>query len=268
MATIERKPLPPFNSTVTNITEADRAEIIARANDVINHYLSGPGSYFDAGPRKPLTGEGDTTVADLNRFKDYVIGSKQYADDPNRILDSVIELIDGTIGRVERADRFDDGEHGISHPPPSIPDPIERRPPLTGLGPANNSRLGIQANMANVSTSELAPTRERAASADNVDPKDIRVLSSRILAPGVAPSALTVANQGWPTNKPLGLVTGQPMPEDPMPPWFFGLPDRATSNGDDMDDWYMRWVKPFSNHDTLRRDLYVGAEHSGSFVFS
>src|SRR5215831_7915480 len=93
MATIERKPLPPLNSATTKITEADRAEIIARANDVIDYYLNGPGSYFDAGPRKPLAGEGDTTVADLNRFKDYVIGSKQYTDDPNGILDSVVELI-------------------------------------------------------------------------------------------------------------------------------------------------------------------------------
>ena len=244
MPTIERKPLPPFNSTVTNISEADRAEIIARANDVIDHYLNGPGSYFDAGPRKPLTGEGDTTVADLNRFKDYVIGSKQYADDPNGILDSVIELIDGAIGRVEEADRFNDGEHGISHPPPSLPDPIERRPPLTGLGPVNDSRLGIQANMANASASELAPTSKRAMSADNVDPNDIRVLSSRILAPGVAPSALTVANRGWPTSMPPGLVSGQPMPDHPVPPWLFGLPQQSAASSDDMDDWYTRWIKP------------------------
>jgi hypothetical protein len=78
----------------------------------------------------------------------------------------------------------------------------------------------------------------------NVDPKDIRVLSSRILAPGVAPSALTVANQGWPTSTPSGLVGGQPMPDYPAPPWLFGLPDRSAANGDDMDDCYVRWIKP------------------------
>jgi hypothetical protein len=53
MATIERKPLPPLDSTATKITEADRAEIIARANDVIDHYLNGPGSYFDEGTWTP-----------------------------------------------------------------------------------------------------------------------------------------------------------------------------------------------------------------------
>jgi len=42
MATIERKPLPPSNSTATKIADADRAEITARANDVIDCYLSGP----------------------------------------------------------------------------------------------------------------------------------------------------------------------------------------------------------------------------------
>jgi len=244
MATIERKPLPPFNSSVTNITEADRAEIIARANDVIDYYLNGPGSYFDAGPRKPLAGEGDTTVADLNRFKDYVIGSKQYTDDPNGILDSVVELIKGTIGRVERADRFDEGEHGISHPPPSIPDPIERRPPLTGHGSANNSRSGIQASMANASMSELTPTGERVMSAvANVDPRNIRVLS-RIPAPGAAPSLSDRANTSQQAARLPGLVSGQPMPDYPVPPWLFGLPDRPAASRDDVDDWYTRWVKP------------------------
>jgi hypothetical protein len=54
MATIERKPLPPPNSRATTITEAERGEIVARANDVIDYYLNGPGSYFDSGTRKPL----------------------------------------------------------------------------------------------------------------------------------------------------------------------------------------------------------------------
>ncbi len=65
MATIERKPLPPPNSTAVPITEADGAEIIARANDVMDHYLNGPGSYWDGGPRKPL----QETIDDLHRFK-------------------------------------------------------------------------------------------------------------------------------------------------------------------------------------------------------
>ena len=56
MPTIERKPLPPLNSKITAITEADRAEIIARASDVIDHYLNGPGSYFDLGDTEAVGG--------------------------------------------------------------------------------------------------------------------------------------------------------------------------------------------------------------------
>ncbi|CAN0374015.1 unnamed protein product, partial [Phaeothamnion confervicola] len=41
MPTIERKPLPPPSSRVAKIAEADRAEIIAHANDVIDYYLNG-----------------------------------------------------------------------------------------------------------------------------------------------------------------------------------------------------------------------------------
>jgi hypothetical protein len=62
MATIERKPLPPPNSGVTKITEADRAEIIARANDVIDHYLNGPGSYFDSGTQSRWWASLETTA--------------------------------------------------------------------------------------------------------------------------------------------------------------------------------------------------------------
>ena len=49
MATIERKPLPPPNSTAITITETDRADMMARANAVIDHYLNGPGSYGTLG---------------------------------------------------------------------------------------------------------------------------------------------------------------------------------------------------------------------------
>lgn len=110
MAPIERKPLPPPNFKATTITEADRAEIIAHANAAIDYYLNGPGSYWDAGPRKPLVGElGDSTVNDLNTFKDRVIVSKQFADDPSLIMDSIIDLIDQATRQIEEAARYSEG---------------------------------------------------------------------------------------------------------------------------------------------------------------
>lgn len=52
MATIESSPLPPpgFRGPLTKLTEADRAKIVAQANDVIDFYLNGPGSFTPDGP--------------------------------------------------------------------------------------------------------------------------------------------------------------------------------------------------------------------------
>jgi len=55
MATIERRPLPPPGYSATTITEADRAKIMGQANDVIDHYLNGSGSFTIDGIRKRLS---------------------------------------------------------------------------------------------------------------------------------------------------------------------------------------------------------------------
>lgn len=99
MATIERRPLPPSNFTAKTITEADRGDIISNARDVIEHYLNGPGSYWDAGTQKPL----QNRLEDLDRFKNAVVASKQFADDPGNILDDVVDLINHTSGMVKQA---------------------------------------------------------------------------------------------------------------------------------------------------------------------
>lgn len=126
MATIERKPLPPPNSRVTTIREADRAEIIARAKDVMDYYLNGGGSYFDGGTQKPLVSEfGNSTVDDLKNFMRSIIASKQFADDPNSIMDSIVELIEKTINQVEQAARDNEGRDSISRRPPDTNDPID-----------------------------------------------------------------------------------------------------------------------------------------------
>jgi hypothetical protein len=92
----------------------------------MDYYLNGSGSYFDGGTRKPLVSEfGNSTVYDLERFKDSIIASKQFADDPNSIMDSVIELISKAIIRVEQAARDNEGRDSISRPPPNTNDPID-----------------------------------------------------------------------------------------------------------------------------------------------
>jgi hypothetical protein len=34
-------------------------------------------------------------------------------------------------------------------------------------------------------------------------------------------------------GKPIGIVSGQPTPDTPLPPWVFGLPDPTRTPGDD-----------------------------------
>jgi hypothetical protein len=77
------------------------------------------------------------------------------------------------------------------------------------------------------------------------DPRNIRVLSRKVVPGGTrsgssSPPAISSGPQPQ-TTKPLGVITGQPMPDYPVPPMVFGLPDRS---GDNMDDWFSRWIKP------------------------
>jgi hypothetical protein len=135
MATIESSPLPPpgFAGQITKITEADRAEIMAQANKAIDFYLNGPGSFTPDGPRKPPVNapEYDSTVRDLNNFKASVLTAKQFADDPNHILDSVADLIDKTVHQLNRVagDRDPAESDRINREPPDLTDPMDRRPP-------------------------------------------------------------------------------------------------------------------------------------------
>lgn len=65
---------------------------------------------------------------------------------------------------------------------------------------------------------------------------------------GNAPLALNHPVAPLPqAGKPVGIVSGQPMPEPPLPPWAFGLPDPSRTPGDDA--WSLvqfglgRWKK-------------------------
>jgi hypothetical protein len=60
--------------------------------------------------------------------------------------------------------------------------------------------------------------------ASEADPRRARVLRSRVIPPGDAGS-------------------GQPAVAYPAPP-IFGLSDPSAAFGDDMNDWFTRWVKP------------------------
>jgi hypothetical protein len=45
-------------------------------------------------------------------------------------------------------------------------------------------------------------------------------------------------------SRPLGIVSGKPMPDYPFPPPIWGPPNNSGSQGDDSEDWYARWLGP------------------------
>jgi hypothetical protein len=233
MATIERKPLPPPKTKATTITEADRAEIIARANDVIDHYLNGPGSYFDAGTRKPLAGElGDNTVADLKNFKNNVIASKQFADDPNSIMDSVIRLIDQTMDQVERTARDNEGRDPISRPPPNTYDPIDD-PRVISPRALSNAALPISLPL----EGEAAPPLEAGGIPGIYGSKPLRILSRRTSLPeNIGPRNPNLPVPPPELGRPLGIVSGKPMPLWTTPVPLGGLLKNSDAAG--ANDWF------------------------------
>lgn len=155
MEKIERRPLPPPNSTAAEIAEADRSEMLARANDVIDHYLNGPGSYWDAGTRKPL----QETIRDLKDFKDQVTASKQCADDPNSVMDSIINLIEQTTEQVEQAMRNGEVKDRIAIPYPETNDPIDD-PRVISPIELSNGALPISRRLTRRDSNLVSPSAE------------------------------------------------------------------------------------------------------------
>lgn len=75
------------------------------------------------------------------------------------------------------------------------------------------------------------------SSSIQTDPRDIRILSRVPPSDGAnaASSPISVPNQPTPQPRPAMR---------PLPPSVFGLPEPSTSSGDNMDDWFARWIKP------------------------
>ncbi|WP_136623642.1 hypothetical protein [Bradyrhizobium centrolobii] len=141
MPTIEKKPLPPIGSGVVTINPSDKEDITRRARDVIDHYMSGKGSWCDEGPRKSV----QQTIDDLNRFKNGVIASEQYVDDPGSVLGPIKEMIDAAIKQASNAipNLEDDGRSEIRPRDPN--DSIMRARPPIYASPTTNGRIQILA---------------------------------------------------------------------------------------------------------------------------
>jgi hypothetical protein len=126
MATIERKPLPPPGRGAITITSTDRADLTNSARDLINHYMFGNGSWWDAGPRKSW----DHPVSDLKAFKEAVLGLDQFVDDPDSILPSIKAMIERAIGQAnDELKKGWDVDNNIRKTLPDSNDRMEVTPP-------------------------------------------------------------------------------------------------------------------------------------------
>jgi hypothetical protein len=262
MPTVERKPLPPLGSKpIAAITEADRADIMARANDVIDYYLNGPASYFDAGTRKPLAGDRDeSTVRDLQAFKDHVLTAMQSADDPGKILRSVADLIDGTIEKVNEAEQNSYGQDHILRQLPQTNDRIElprqKGNPVPDFFPSESQSvrpIAEKRSEPNLATTVRILTR-RITSRSPASRGPIQAASNgsdsfdeTSIGGGISPRDPNLPAPPPQEGRPLGIVSGQPMPDWITPPPIFGYRDRPRAAVDEGREWLMRMVRSVGN---------------------
>ncbi|MEK9285583.1 hypothetical protein MTR72_39320 [Bradyrhizobium sp. ISRA442] len=142
--------------------------------------MSGKGSWWDEGPRKSA----QQTIDDLKRFKDSVVASEQYIDDPGSVLGSVEEMIDAAIKQAGNVipSLENDGRGEIRPRDPN--DSIMRARPPIFAPPTTNEKIQILAaptnqgvlstpKAAQINRAPVVPPVEKAPDRD--DP-NIRVL--------------------------------------------------------------------------------------------
>jgi len=246
MATIERKPLPPHGRGTTTIAPSERIDLTNRARDVIDYYMSGDGSWWGEGTRKPL----DRTIEDLQGFKSAVIASEQFASDPDSILASIKKMIDDKIYQVDQAIQRGFGRDDIRRTPPDTNDGITIQPPPVNVPAARNTAPARRAPIfapAPASTvppdpSQSASSQRSSSSAQQLDSSDIRVLGRFTRAPdgSLVPAPLGVQTQQQ-TRGPRPF-NDRPLTNFVSPSSISNLPDQSSTAGS-MDDRYARWIK-------------------------
>ena len=131
------------------------------------------------------------------------------------------------------------GAPAVRFVPPN--NPLAPAPPASfgdRFGSWTPSQAGAQPD-----PNQPAPSPQSGGSTQ-VDPQKIRYLSR------VDPGDIDSASQPPGPNtqpqpaRPLGLVSGKPMPKYPVLPMLFGFSDRPAASGGNMDDWFNRWIRP------------------------
>jgi hypothetical protein len=120
-------------------------------------------------------------------------------------------------------------------------------PTQNPLAPAPPASFGGKWGAVGPTSAPVGPSQQMSSPQGGgtkpLDRKDIRILArvtpdgEKIFPPNSIPNTPAPPQP----NRPLGLVSGKPMPEYPILPMVFGLPDRSPASDDNMDDWFNRW---------------------------
>jgi hypothetical protein len=194
-----------------------------------------PSGAADSSPDSSLARDGRSGSATAIPGADSTVSADQPAP---AATNRPIRYLSGRFAGPSGASLFDNGA-------PAVPFVVDNNP-LAPAGPFDG-RFGNLSPPPAPSDSDQASPQPQSSRPAQPAPEDIRVLSSRFAwlnpgggVPGNPPlpnGANPPAQAGW---RP---ATTRPVP-DPAPPIDYGLLDSTAAWGDNMDDWFSRWIKP------------------------
>ena len=120
-----------------------------------------------------------------------------------------------------------------SAPSASSNDQFANRVPSPSIAAPPNSDEQVAQSQAG-GAAQRTPQSVRVLSGRPVMPNSSGAGQGRASTPGISEPT---AQSGWPPAT-------RPVPGYPIPPMVYGLPDPSAASGNNMDDWFDRWIKP------------------------
>ena len=245
---VQRAPLPPLNSPT--ITEADRARVYGAIGKELNNILNGATSYHADSVKK----SSKDLMSELNDFITAVGRLKDAVNDPGNIVGDAVRDLKGFRKAFETGmgndvetmwndplDRRDNSiklpdslaptteDHNIIYVDPESDDQFSAPSPLSpnqwpkDLRASTGTSDDVAASGATTDIHTRPVRRVVSSALGSIDPLNAE-------QPSLAPQA----------GRPLGIFTGQPMPDYPLPPSIWGLPDDSDFSDNGKGNWFTR----------------------------
>lgn len=241
---VQRAPLPPLNSPT--ITEGDRARVYDAIGKELNNILNGATSYYPDSTKK----SSKDLTSELNDFIGAVGALKDAVDDPGNIVgDAVSDLRKfqkafeaGVSNDIETMwnDPLDSRDKNIELPNSLAP--ITEDYNIIHVDPEPDGQFSVPNPLSpNQWPKDLKASAGSAANGAMTD--NYPRLLSRVGGPTLGSVNPLNTNRPVPmppSGRPLGIFTGKPMPDYPLPASIWGLPDNSDSSG----NWFTRLGGP------------------------